>query len=83
MNIHHHDLATEFPEYKDDIHTLKASNAHFARLFEKYEEVDREVVRIEQEIEPTSDDYLEERKKKRLTLKDELYAMLKEQHSAA
>jgi len=78
MTVHHHDLATEFPEFKDTIHELKTSNAHFAKLFSEYEEVDREVVRIEQDIEPTSDDYLEAQKKKRLALKDELYAMLKQ-----
>lgn len=83
MTVHHHDLATEFPEYKEDIHNLKATDAHFAKLFEKYEEVDREVVRIEQDIETTSDEYLEERKKVRLNLKDELYQMLKTEHNAA
>jgi uncharacterized protein YdcH (DUF465 family) len=39
--------------------------------------VDHEIRRIEQEIETPSDDYTEELKKKRLHLKDELFAMLK------
>lgn len=72
----HHDLAHEFPEYKDKIHAMKTSNAHFARLFGEYDEVDHEVRRIEQEIETPSDEYTEELKKKRLALKDELYQML-------
>ena len=29
-----HDLATEFPEFKDKIHILKMEDRHFARLFE-------------------------------------------------
>ncbi|MGB5405712.1 MAG: hypothetical protein WBN08_18765 [Thiogranum sp.] len=33
------------------------------------------------EIETTSDDYLETRKKHRLFLKDELYAILRASHS--
>ncbi|MCG6887133.1 MAG: YdcH family protein [Proteobacteria bacterium] len=74
----HHDLAHEFPEFKDQIHTLKMSNPHFARLFDEYEDVDKEIYRIEEQIENTSDSYMEELKMKRVKLKDELYAMLKE-----
>lgn len=71
-----HDLIHELPEYREKIHDLKMSNAHFARLFEQYHEVDHEVHRIESGAENTSDDYLEGRKKVRLKLKDELYQML-------
>ena len=73
----HHDLIHELPEYKDKIHDLKTSNAHFAKLFDQYHEVDHEVRRIEQGVETPSDDYAEEVKKKRLALKDELFKMLK------
>ncbi|MDH5257796.1 MAG: DUF465 domain-containing protein [Gammaproteobacteria bacterium] len=71
-----HDLAHELPEYKDKIHELKMNNNHFSRLFEKYHDVTKEVERIEDGIENTSDDYLEELKKQRLALKDEMFAML-------
>ncbi len=73
-----HDLLHEFPEHRDAIHELKLSDAHFARLFDEYHDVDHEVHRIETGIENTSDDYLEERKKRRLYLKDELYRMIRE-----
>jgi len=73
-----HDLLHEFPEHRETIHSLKMSNSHFARLFDEYHEVDHEVHRIETGIENTSDDYLEERKKLRLYLKDELYRMIQE-----
>ncbi len=73
-----HDLLHEFPEHRDAIHELKLSDAHFARLFDEYHDVDHEVHRIETGIENTSDDYLEERKKLRLYLKDELYRMIRE-----
>ena len=72
-----HDLIHELPEMRDQIHELKMNDAHFARLFNEYHEVDHEVHRIETGAENTSDDYLEERKKVRLNLKDELYRMLK------
>lgn len=73
----HHTLAHEFPEYKERIHELKLHNNHFGSLLDKYDAVDKEVFRIEEQIETTSDEYLEELKLKRLRLKDELYALLK------
>lgn len=78
MQGEHHDLIHELPEYREKIHELKVSNPHFAKLFDEYHEVDHEVHRIEQEIETPSDEYTEELKKKRLLLKDELFAMLKQ-----
>lgn len=72
----HHPLITEFPEHREAIHELKTSNAHFRRLFDEYHRVDREVVRIEEEIEPASDSVTEGLKKKRLQLKDDLHRML-------
>jgi hypothetical protein len=73
-----HDLLHEFPEHRETIHSLKMNNHHFARLFDEYHEVDHEVHRIETGVETTSDEYLEERKKIRLHLKDELYRMIQE-----
>ena len=73
-----HDLVHEFPEHRDRIHDLKIGNSHFARLFEEYHDLDHEIHRIETGVENTSDDYLEERKKRRLYLKDELYRMIRE-----
>ena len=70
------DLAQEFPEFKDQIHTLKMQDAHFSRLFEEYHTVNREVHRAEQEIETLSDEAMETLKKKRLALKDQLFALL-------
>ena len=75
--IEHHPLTKEFPEFRDQIHTLKERDAHFARMMDEYEEVDKEIVRIETEQEARTDEYLEDRKKVRLSLKDKLYAALK------
>ena len=72
-----HDLIHELPEYRETIHKLKTSDNHFARLFDEYHEVDHEVHRIETNIETTSDEYLEEKKKQRLHLKDELLEMIR------
>jgi uncharacterized protein YdcH (DUF465 family) len=72
-----HDLIHELPEYRDRIHDLKVTNKHFANRFEKYHDIDHEVLRVEEGIENTSDEYLGELKKKRLALKDELFAMIR------
>lgn len=72
-----HDLVHELPEFKDKIHELKTSNAHFARLFNEYDELDHTVRRTETGVENHADDYLEELKKRRLALKDELFQMLR------
>ncbi len=72
----HHPIIEEFPDIKDKIHSLKISNNHFRRLMEKYETIDKEIVSIEQEIHVSSDKYLEDLKKQRLQLKDEMYRIL-------
>jgi uncharacterized protein len=76
MELQQHDLAHEFPEHKDTIRALKTSNAHFSKLFDEYHVINREVIRIEQNIEPVTDEYAENKKKQRLLLKDQLYALL-------
>ena len=72
-----HDLVHELPEHRETIHNLKITDNHFAKLFDEYHEVDHEVHRIETNVETTSDEYLEEKKKQRLHLKDELLKMIK------
>lgn len=79
MSVMHHPLIEEFPEYKDTIHTLKLSNAHFRRLTNEYEGIDKSIVRAEQGLETANDDYLSEIKKDRLHLKDLIFQMLKNQ----
>ncbi|MDX1812389.1 MAG: DUF465 domain-containing protein [Gammaproteobacteria bacterium] len=73
----HHNLAQDMPEYKEKIHELKVSDSHFAKLLEEYDEVNKEILRIEEQIETPDDNYTEKLKLKRVNLKDELTAMLK------
>lgn len=74
--LEYHELAKEFPEFEEKINELKTTNSHFAQLFEEYHLTDREILRIEQAIEPASDVRAEELKKRRHVLKDALYQML-------
>jgi len=71
-----HELVADFPEFADRIHQLKESDAHFARTMEAYHEVNRQVHRAETLVEPMSGEAETELRKKRATLKDELYGML-------
>lgn len=73
----HHHLAEEFPDFKDRIHQLKVINPAFAALVDEYNAIDDEIYRIEEQIETPSDDYTEKLKKQRLSLKDELYQLLR------
>ena len=72
----HHPLVLEFPELRDAIHERKTHDAHFRRLFDEYHEVDRSIVRIEEEIDPAGDARISELKHRRAHLKDELYRSL-------
>lgn len=71
-----HELAAEFPQDAAIIHKLKMADAHFANLAETYHELNREIHRIESEVEAASDERTETLKKKRLALADEIGAIL-------
>lgn len=77
MPVENHSLAKEFPEMKERITHLKGSDAHFAKLFAEYDRTEHMVQHIESGAENVADEVLEELKKKRLSLKDQLFSMLK------
>jgi uncharacterized protein len=71
-----HDLAREFPDLADRVHQLQASNGHFARLFDQHNVIDSDIQKAERGLIPLDDFSLEDMKKKRLKLKDDLYQIL-------
>lgn len=73
----HHPLIQDFPELRDRIHQLKTTNQHFAKLEREYEDLDKAIVRLENGQEHTSSGELKQMQQRRVTLKDEIYAMLK------
>lgn len=83
MQNNHHDLVHEFPEFRDCIHELKTTDAHFRRLFDRYHELDHQVHGSEQRAQLMSEQEEVALRKERLALKDELYAMLLKAHGAA
>ena len=70
------ELTDEFPAKAEAIHKLKTSDAHFARIADRYHELNRTLHRMETNVEPTDDFTLESLKKERLKLKDEIAGYL-------
>ena len=70
------DLRDECPEAVDLLHQLKVRDAHFATLAERYHDLNREIHRIESDLEPASDARAEALKKQRLALLDDISAIV-------
>ncbi|MCK0097800.1 YdcH family protein [Qipengyuania sp. S6317L1] len=70
------ELTEIFKRDRDLITKLKGEDAHFARLAEEYHEVNREVHRIEAETDAASDERFETLKKQRLSLLDQITAIV-------
>lgn len=70
-----------FPEFRDLITQLKQADAHFARLFDKHNELDQRIKNMESNITPATREEIETLKKEKLQLKDKLYAILKQKSS--
>jgi len=66
-----------FPEHRDLITRLKGHDHHFTRLFDRHNELDQRIRNMEAHIEPGSALEVENLKKEKLRLKDELYAILR------
>ena len=66
-----------FPEYRDLISELKTSDHHFVKLFDKHNELDQKIKNIDAHIETATPEEVEDLKKEKLLLKDQLYAILK------
>jgi uncharacterized protein len=66
-----------FPEYRELISTLKTQDVHFAKLFNRHNDIDQTIKNMESGVEPGSEGEIENLKKEKLKLKDELYLMLK------
>jgi uncharacterized protein YdcH (DUF465 family) len=71
-----HELAEEFPSHVDKMSALKGSDAHFARRFDEYHEVNRAIHRAETNILPMDQMAETDLRKTRATLKDDIWAML-------
>jgi len=65
----HHPILREFPAQRDIIKRLQGE-AHFRSLYDEYHRLDDEIYRIEEEIDFATDQEIEEKKMRRVKLKD-------------
>lgn len=76
MTVEHHDLIHELPDFRDKIHELKTTSRHFRRLFDEYHVLTTDIEKIENEVIPMTTAAEQGKKRLRVHLKDELYALL-------
>lgn len=67
-----HELRDEFPTEVRFIEQLARTSHHFRQLVTHYDNVNRTIHHVESEEQPTTDEVLEQLKKERLKLKDEI-----------
>ncbi len=72
-----HDLVHEFPELESRIHELRKAYGTFSQLMDQYDEIDTQIRDLEALGQPVADETIEDLKKRRVRLKDRLYALLK------
>lgn len=65
-------------EYRDEITALKTTNAHFAKIFERHNELDQQAKDADEGRAHLSDLELESIKKEKLLLKDEALKLILE-----
>ncbi|SUO95780.1 YdcH family protein [Suttonella ornithocola] len=66
-------------EYRELIAKLRQNDNHFARLFDEHNELDEEINRLLKDpVAVSRSAEIEEKKRKKLHLKDEIYRILKE-----
>ena len=76
MQVEHHELHRDFPEFLDVMQALRTSDSSFSQMFDEYHKLTSEVEQLEEEDVPVDDFTIEEMKKLRAKLKDKMYKLL-------
>jgi len=73
-----------FPEYRDLITRLKneGTNTRFLSLFERHNQLDHEITALEDHNASGIHNDIETLKKEKLRVKDEIYALLRQEAAA-
>lgn len=71
-----HDLHAAFPQDAAILHSLKLEDAHYQQIAATYHDTVREISRIESGLEASSDERLENLKKQRLAMLDEVAGLI-------
>lgn len=72
-----------FPEYRELISHLKSSHPRFQSLFDKHNQLDHQISRLEGPAGNGYSDEVVRLKKEKLHIKDELHKILKAEETAA
>ena len=72
-----------FPEYRELITQLKHKDQHFTRLFDQHNVLDQKIKNMETHIESGTHEEIENLKKEKLHIKDELYQILRKASATA
>ena len=77
MQGDHHEIEVEFPEFRQRIKELSASDPEFAASIQRHDELDNEIRSLEEQGQPVADETLEKLKYERASLKDAVYARIR------
>mgnify|MGYP006349166585 CR=1 FL=1 len=83
MPLEHHPLNHEFPEYRQQLKALQASDAHFAHMAQHYESLDKRIYEVEDGRERLDDLALQALKNERVSLKDQIAERLRKANGTA
>jgi uncharacterized protein YdcH (DUF465 family) len=73
-----HDILHEFPNLEETIKSLHESDPQFASLMDQHDALDTEIRNLEELNQPIDDLEMEELKKRRALLKDQIYQYLRD-----
>jgi uncharacterized protein len=77
MQGEHHDIDHEFPEYHAQLEALSSTDEAFKKLVSQHDELDDRIRRLEEKLQPISDEEMEKLKFERTALKDRIYHTLR------
>ena len=77
MQGDHHEIETEFPEFRQRIQELSVADANFAASVKRHNELDNEIRKLEELGQPVTDETIEKMKYERAELKDMVYSRIR------
>ncbi len=77
MQGEHHEIETEFPEFRQRLKELSEADSRFAASIKRHNELDKEICKLEELGQPVTDETLEKLKYERAELKDMVYTRIR------
>jgi len=77
MQGEHHEIEAEFPEFRQRIKDLTATDPDFAAWVKRHDELDNRIRSLEELGQPVTDSTLEDLRFERAGLKDRVYSRIR------